>query len=74
MFKTTYTKQQLLNCKKINMIKEFYIEGEQFNKLQLELSAFYNLDINYSNPFDDQSIRDGIPIKISTVAGLKPAT
>ena len=46
MFKTTYTKQQLLNCKEINMIKEFYIEGEQFNKLQLELLAFYNLDIN----------------------------
>ena len=50
------------------MIKEFYIEGEQFNKLQLELSAFYNLDINYSNPFDDQNMRDGIPIKIPKVA------
>jgi hypothetical protein len=23
------------------MIKEFYIEGEQFNKLQLELLAFH---------------------------------
>jgi len=50
------------------MIKEFYIKDEEFDKLQLELSNFYNLDINYSNPFDDQSIRDGISIQIPKVA------
>jgi len=50
------------------MIKEFYIEGEEFDKLQLELSYFYGLDIHYSNPFDDHSIREGIPIKIPKVA------
>jgi len=50
------------------MIKEFYIEGEEFDKLQLELSYFYGLDIHYSNPFDDQSMREGIPVKIPKVA------
>ena len=39
------------------MIKEFYINGEEFDNLQLELLNFYNLDIDYSNEFDNQNMQ-----------------
>jgi hypothetical protein len=50
------------------MIKEFYIHGEEFDNLQLELLNFYNLDIDYSNEFDNQNMQAGIPVKIPKVA------
>ena len=53
----SYTTQQLSNYKEINMIKEFYINGEEFDNLQLELLNFYNLDIDYSNEFDNQNMQ-----------------
>ena len=50
------------------MIKEFSVTGENLSQLQEELSNFLSLDIVYSNPFDDEQLRQGIPIDIPKVA------
>lgn len=50
------------------MIAQYDIVDDDFLLLQAELAKFYNIDIPYFNPFDEESKRDNIPIKIPRVA------
>lgn len=53
---------------KPDYIAEYHLGGEEFENLQTELENFYNLEIPYFNPFDAQSIRENIPIKVPRVS------